>query len=192
VLAPSLPLKQWFPTFFGPWTIFSKNIPCGPLCITRDSRRTTNTKAKDSVVQLLLNYGTIYKNVTTRGPLPIKWCIKQQIRKIQHCKGTVKWVRHWNHYTISINNLLQISSVRCLWLRLLWHYRSFINTSMLEIASRRLCSGVASAIRFLFLGLTCFIVEKVLQTSSAFLARNLSVCEICRSWLICRIPLQFI
>jgi len=109
VLAPSLPLKQWFPTFFGPWTIFSKNIPCGPLCITRDSRRTTNTKAKDSVVQLLLNYGTIYKNVTTRGPLPIKWCIKQQIRKIQHCKGTVKWVRHRNHYTISINNLLQIS-----------------------------------------------------------------------------------
>jgi len=31
------------------------------------------------VVQLLLTYGPFYKNLTARGPLPIKWCIKQHI-----------------------------------------------------------------------------------------------------------------
>jgi len=36
-----------------------------------------------SVVQLLLiTYGVFYKNVTTCGPLLIKWCIKQQIHNI--------------------------------------------------------------------------------------------------------------
>jgi len=36
----------------------------------------------NSVVQLLLTYGPFYKNVTTCGPLPTKWCVKQQIRNI--------------------------------------------------------------------------------------------------------------
>jgi len=50
------------------------------------------------------------------------------------------------------------------WLKLLWHDRSFNNTNMLVIVtSRRISSGVLSAIRFLFSDLTCFVVENVLS-----------------------------
>jgi len=31
--------------------------------------------------ELLLTFGTFYKNVTTWGPLPMKWCMKQHVHK---------------------------------------------------------------------------------------------------------------
>jgi len=54
---------------------------------------------------------------------------------------------------------------------------------MLAITSRRLLSGVSSAIRFLFLDLTCLLVENVLLHTYALpnaeriFMRNLSVWE---------------
>jgi len=39
-----------------------------------DFRARCHTIGSKSVVQLLLTYGPLYKNATTRGPLPIKWC----------------------------------------------------------------------------------------------------------------------
>ena len=64
------------------------------------------------------------------------------------------------------------------------------------LASRRLSSSVSSAIRFLILDLTCFILKTALlptyvfQTSSAFILQNLSVSEIYLCWLISRSSLQ--
>jgi len=52
-----------------------------------------------------------------------------------------------NYFTIAI--YYKYLSMGCLWSRLLWHYRSFSNTSVM-VASRRLSSSVSSAIRFLF------------------------------------------
>jgi len=52
-------------------------------------------------------------------------------------------------------------SVQCLWLRLLWHYRSYININMFVVTSRKLLTSDSAAIRFMFLDLTCFIVENV-------------------------------
>jgi len=59
---------------------------------------------------------------------------------------------------------------------------------MLVVANRRLSSSISYAIHFLFLNLTCFMLENVLsnmdvlcmffQKSSAFLVRNISVWEI--------------
>jgi len=50
-----------------------------------------------SVVQLLLTYELLfwsfYENVTTRGPLRIKWCFKQQIHKIKNWKGKIGELR---------------------------------------------------------------------------------------------------
>ena len=37
-----------------------------------DFRARCHTIGSKSVVQLLLTYGPLYKNATTRGPLPIK------------------------------------------------------------------------------------------------------------------------
>jgi len=48
----------------------------------------------------------------------------------------VKSVCHWNCCTIAIK--IYNKSMQCLWLRLLWHYRSCINTNMLLVASWRL------------------------------------------------------
>jgi len=39
------------------------------------------------VFELLLTYGPFYKHVTTRGPLPITWCVKQQIHNVWNRKG---------------------------------------------------------------------------------------------------------
>jgi len=43
-----------------------------------------------------------------------------------------------------------------------WYYCSFNSTNILVVASRGLWYGVSSAIRFLFLDITCFMVENVL------------------------------
>jgi len=83
-------------------------------------------------------------------------------------------VCHWNYYTIANSNLLQIFiSAGCLRSSLLRHYHFFINNSVCG-ARRRLSSSVSSAIRFLFLDLTCFIVENVLShTSYTFVFPNI-------------------
>ena len=104
---------------------------------------------------------------------------------------------HWNYHRIAI--YYKSLSVECLWLKLLWHYRSFNNTSV-SGASRRLSTSVSFAIRFLFSDFTSFIVENVLysqshtrmcfQTSSAFLVQNLLVLEIYLCWRISRSSLQ--
>jgi len=44
----------------------------------------------------------ILQNVTTCGPFPIKWCIKQQVHNIEKWKREHMWVRHLNYYTIAI------------------------------------------------------------------------------------------
>ena len=74
------------------------------------------------------------------------------------------WVNHGNYYTIANSDFIYYKplSVGCLWSRFLWRYRSFISTSA-SSANRKLSSSILSAIRFLFLDLTCFIVEKVLS-----------------------------
>jgi len=46
-------------------------------------------------------YWPFYKNVTTHRPLPMQWCIKQQIYNIWNWKREDQWVRHWNYYTIA-------------------------------------------------------------------------------------------
>ena len=69
----------------------------------------------DSVVQRLLTYGPFYKNVTTRGPLPTKCCIKHQIHKtytkMKSENRWVKWACQWSHLHNSnkqfITNLYQ-------------------------------------------------------------------------------------
>ena len=48
----------------------------------------------------------------------------------------MKSVCHWNYYTIAIK--IYYKSMQCLWLRLLWHYRSYIKTNTLVVASPRL------------------------------------------------------
>jgi len=37
-------LDQWFSTFCRPWTIILQKISDGPLCITRDINKNTNTR----------------------------------------------------------------------------------------------------------------------------------------------------
>jgi len=97
------------------------------------------------MVQQLVTYRPFYKNVTSRGPLPIKWCIKQYIT-LKTIKEDM-WVCHWNYHKIAM--YYNCLSVGCLWLRLLWHRRFIVNTSV-SGASYRLSSSVSSAIGFLF------------------------------------------
>jgi len=42
-----------------------------------------------------------------------------------------------------------------------WNYRFYIIANMLVVASRRLLTSASSAIPFMFLDLTCFIVKNV-------------------------------
>ena len=58
------------------------------------------------------------------------YSMKHQIHNIRNYKREDKWVHHWNYYTITNNNLMQMSIAGCLWSGLHWHYRSFINTSV--------------------------------------------------------------
>jgi len=64
----------------------------------------------------------------------------------------------------------------------------FNNTNMLVAACQRLWSGVSSAIRFLFLALTCVMVENVLShpyvlpDAERVFVRNLSVWETYVCW----------
>ena len=104
---------------------------------------------------------------TTRAPLPTKWCIKQQIHNIKTKKGKISkgFIEIITKEQIAIS--YKSLSVGCLWSRLLWNYRSIINTSF-SGASRRLSSSVSSVIRFLFLDLTSFIVENVLSHTYVF------------------------
>jgi len=64
----------------------------------------------------------------------------------------------------------------CLWSRLLWHYRSFINTNVSGSKSE---TSVPPAIRFLFLHFTCFIVENVFShvciSKHIFIAKSFSL-----------------
>ena len=61
---------------------------------------------------------------------------------------------------------------------------------LLVAVSGRLLSSVGRAIQFLFVDLTYFMAETVLQRSSALFGRNLSVWEACICGLISRISLQ--
>jgi len=72
-----------------------------------------------------------------------------------------KTFRHWNYHTIAI--YYECLSVGCLWSRPLWRYRSYIKPNMLVVGSLRLLSSVSCATRFVFLGLTCYMAETVLQ-----------------------------
>ena len=56
--------------------------------------------------------------------------------------------------------------------RLLWHYRP-LSTGLPALTSRRLSSSVSPAIRFLFLDLTCFILETVLLHTYVFQTSSL-------------------
>jgi len=80
--------------------------------------------------------------------------------KIEH-----KWARHWNYYTVAI--YYKSLSMSCRWSVILWLNRSFINTSV-SGSKWRISSGVSSAIRLLFLVLSCFIVENVLLHTYVF------------------------
>ena len=76
--------------------------------------------------------------------------------------------------------------------RLLGHYRP-LSIGLPVLASRRLSSSVSSAIRFLFLDLTFFILKTALfhtyvyQTPSAFIVQNLSVSYTCRDNYLCAV-----
>ena len=61
---------------------------------------------------------------------------------------------------------------------------------LLVAVSGRLLSSVGRAIQFLFVDLTYFMAETVLQRSSAYFVRNRSVWEACICGLISRISLQ--
>ena len=87
-----------------------------------------------------------------------------------------------------------IEAVWCLWSRLLWHDRSFINTNVSCSNSATIvqCSACHSISVFTF---PCFIVENVFSHictvfPTTFLLRYLSVCEIYLHWLIFRGSLQ--
>jgi len=119
-------------------------------------------------------------------------------RDLQHLerKRKDKWVCHWNYFSNQqIAIYYKSLSVGCFWSRLPWYYRSFINTSV-NGASRRLSSGVSSAIRFLFLDWLASsskiysYTRMCFRTSSAFLVRSLLVWEIYLCWLISRSSLQ--
>ena len=104
----------------------------------------------------ILTYRPFYKIMTTCGPLPKKWCIK--VQKISECVIEV---------ITSKKDLLQISQ---------WETcgRGFsdnigpISILLLALASRRLWSGVSSAIWFLLLDFLCFILENVLSNTHVF------------------------
>jgi len=124
------------------------------------------------VVQLGLTYRTIlqkHENVrATSNEMMCKTTDSQ----------TIKLKKKDSECVIEIVSQQQIASyyhslsVGCLWSRCLWRYRSFIKSNMLVVASPRLSPSVWYAIRFLFLDLTCFMAETVLQTSSAFLCES--------------------
>jgi len=74
-----------------------------------------------------------------------------------------KWVGHWNYHTIA-NIAIYYKSlcVWCLWSRLFWHYRSFINTNVSGSKSETIvqfsaCHPISVS------DLTCFIIENVLS-----------------------------
>jgi len=52
-----------------------------------------------------------------------------------------------------------------------------IKPNVLVVASLKLLSSVSCATRFLFLDSACFMADSMLQISSAFFVRNLSVWE---------------
>ena len=60
-----------------------------------------------------------------------------------------------------IANYYKFLSMRCLWSRFLWHYIVPLSIPVLVVATSTsgLSSIVSSAIRFLFIDLTCFIVQ---------------------------------
>jgi len=120
-----------------------------------------------SVIQLLLTYGPFYKNLTTRGPLSIKWCMKQQIHNIWNWKKHDKWVRHWNYYTIAnsnfITNLHQWDACG----------RGFSDTIIrlsipVLVVQVRVYPPVLRLPFDFFFDLNCFIVENVLSHTYVF------------------------
>ena len=84
-----------------------------------------------SVVQLLVTYGLCHhkllmpfcKNMTARGPLLIKWCIKIRLSRLKKENRWVKSVCHWNYYTIAIK--IYYKSMQCLWCE--WPYSQLFN-----------------------------------------------------------------
>ena len=102
---------------------------------------------QSSVVQLLLTCRPFYKNATTRGPLLIKWCIKNNLTRWKKENRWVESVCHWNYYTIAIKFITNQCNA-CGW--------CFSDTivpisiPMLVVASRRLSSSVLTDIRFMF------------------------------------------
>jgi len=67
-------------------------------------------------------------------------------------------VRHWYYYAIGFQIAIYYKSLSmgCMWPRLIWHYRSCINTN---VSRRRDCCPVCRLSFDLFLESTWFIME---------------------------------
>ena len=104
-------------------------------------------------------------------------------------------MHHWNYYTIANSNYYKSLSVGCLSSRLLWHHRSFSNTSGSKSETIVQCFVCHSISVFKFDLLhrrkrTYSQTHMCFHTSSTFLVRNISVWEIYLCWLISRSSLQ--
>jgi len=87
-----------------------------------------------------LNFYLFQNNFAALGPrcfLRLKRFLLEALLTRQ--KKENRWVKsvcHRNYYTLAIN--ICCESMQFLWLMLLWHYRSYINTNILVVASRKL------------------------------------------------------
>ena len=108
-------------------------------------------------------------------------------------------MHYWNYCTIANTNLLQISIVGRLWSRLLWHDRSYINTSSASGSKSGtivLCFACYSISLSWFDLLRCrkcmySHTRMCFHILNAILLRDLLIWEIYLCWLISRSSLQF-
>jgi len=111
-----------------------------------------------SVVQLFMTYGPFYKNVTTRGPLPMKWCIKQNrftTFKTKRGKISECVIEIIAQYQTAI--YYKSLSAGCLWSRLLWFSDTILPLSIPVLMVQVGDYGPVFRLTVdLFLNLTCF------------------------------------